>query len=81
MFVYYQQCYLQPWVGIDWAMKKVVEYVVVDAGEFCTYLFYNRAEYEGEECWLWDDHKRTYEEAIKAYPLEEYHWVFIEDDD
>lgn len=29
---------------------------------------------------IWDEYKYTYEEAIQAYPLDEFEWIEMEDD-
>jgi hypothetical protein len=30
---------------------------------------------------VWDEYKRTYSEAVEAYPFDEYAWVEIEEGD
>ena len=53
--------------------KKVVHYATVTTGNEKLLLFYT---YDGT-CWMWDEYKRSYEEAVKAYPKDEYKWVRI----
>lgn len=55
---------------------KQINYVTYEArfsdlGLDTVYIFYPDG--------VWDEYKYTYGEAIKAYPLDEYEWVEMEE--
>ena len=51
---------------------KCIEYETrdkSDIGLYKVYCFYPAG--------VWDEYKRTYTEAVEAYPFDEYEWVEI----
>lgn len=55
--------------------KKPIRFVCYSClfsdGEYAIFLFYPNG--------VWDESKRTIKEALRAYPIEEYEWLPLDD--
>ena len=48
-----------------------------DFDGYSLYFFYIEGIYEDKACWLWDEDKLLYNEALSKYPKSEYQWEEI----